>query len=259
MGGQAFAKSRQSVDHLKPILPIMDEQIRRLAPRIKIGARHEGDLRDGFINRQEIGLRRPRWADRAAIPATAANPGVNRDRVANAGDRAGGANIKAFRTAGDAVAGMRAKIFIESDINRLFKITDHGAGLVFNLRKAADIIGIGAEIAIAFLPAGEKRRVARQINQHIALAFNTTGHRAVSDGRAAMGQGFGEMINRQREIGEMALRLFDDAGGQGEGEGFRHHFRVIRGKHHRHPKVSAQFFGQCNRRVTAPVNQTAPI
>src|SRR3984957_8159212 len=120
-------------------------------------------------------------------------------------DGAGGAKVEATCAAGDLRARMRAQMLAETDVARFVEGTDEVTRLQCDTQYRRRVAGIGTQVAIAQIEAGEQGGAAGKIDNDVAAR-----HRAVARGSEDQGptrgrRGLREIIDGDFEGAEIAF------------------------------------------------------
>ena len=157
--GQPIAIAAGGINQLLAVSAIVEQDDRRRAPaRLAVGHECGADLLHHRIGRRHFVARSPRWTNGGAGPAPAADVGIDGNHIARGCDSARRAHVEAARAPRDARAGMGAEVGAEIDVSGLIESADEMRGLGDDVGDLRRIGRIGAEIPLAQVRGGERRR-----------------------------------------------------------------------------------------------------
>ncbi len=191
---------------------VVHEHDRRLAsPCTAIGAEQRAQLAHECICRRQRVSGSAGRAHRRALSAARADISVDRDMIARGRDGPCRAEIEAAGAADNARARMGAQILCEGDVARLIETADEVARLEHRLEHGRWIAGVGAQIAVAQVGCGEKRRLAGQVEHEIAARHRAVAGRGEVQRPARGRRRLGVAVDGELERAEIALGRADRA------------------------------------------------
>src|SRR6185437_15397153 len=145
------------------------------------------------------------WADAVAGAAAAADIGIDRDAVASRNDCGSRTDVETARAAGLLRTRMRAQLDVEIDVTRLFELADQVGEREQSRLHRGGILGIGPQIAVAPLAAGEQRRAAAEIENQVAAGLGAIARRFEAERRSRRWNVRSIIVDNDFERAEMAL------------------------------------------------------
>ena len=189
---------------------VMDEHGGRLPPPgVAISGEQCAQLAQQYIRRRQCVSGGASRTNRRALSAARADICIDHNVIAGRCDRSGWAEVEAARAADDLRARVGAEIVGEGDVARLVEAADEISCLEHRLDHGRRIAGIGAQVAIAQIGCGEKRRATGDVEHKIAARHCAVAGRSEIQRAARRRRWLGVAIDGELERAEIPLGRAD--------------------------------------------------